>query len=138
MKKLGFRISYNIDDNVWVATKGDITVIFHEDEQGLHYIDLQDNEQGIAFVQTVRASFEGYTKQDVKKAIATHDAPTMLYCLSEQDMEYLVSSKELDNCPATPYALRNANVIFGGPDIAGVGGGQFIERLSASLRTILL
>ena len=73
-------------------------------------------------MQTVRESFEGYTKNEVKKAITAREAPTMLGCLSERDMEYLVSSKELDDCPVTPHDLRNANAIFGGPDIAGVRG----------------
>ena len=70
----------------------------------------------------MRESFEGYTKNEVKKAITAREAPTMLGCLSEQDMEYLVSSKELDDCLVTPHDLRNANAIFGGPDIAGVRG----------------
>ena len=64
-------------------TKGDVRVTFHEDEQGPPYIDLQDTKKGVAFVQTVRKSFEGYTKQDVKKAIAAREAPTMLGCQSE-------------------------------------------------------
>ena len=104
MKKLGFHILYNIDD-----TKGYITVIFHKEKQGLPYINLQDNEQGVAFVRTVHKSFEVHNKQDVKKSIAALEAPTMLGCQSDRDMEYLVNSKELDDCPATPHDLRNAN-----------------------------
>ena len=116
MKKLGFHITYDSHDNFWTVTKEDITVIFHEDEQGLlPYIDLENEDQGVVFVQTVRESFEGYTKHEVKKAITACEAPTMLGC-----MEYLVSSKELDDCPVSPHDLRNAKAIFGGPDIAGV------------------
>ena len=37
-------------------------------------------------------------------------------------MEYLVSSKELDDCPVTPHNLCNATTIFGGPDLVGVQG----------------
>ena len=69
--------------NVWVVTKGDMRVIFYEGEQGLPYIDLQGEEQGFAFVQTVRKSFEGYTKNEVKKAIIARGALTVLGCLSE-------------------------------------------------------
>ena len=47
---------------------------------------IQDDGQGVAFVQTVRKYFEGYTKHEVKKAIAVRDAPTMLGYLAEQDM----------------------------------------------------
>ena len=107
---------------IWTVTKGDITVIFHEDEQGLPYIDLENEDQGVVFVQTMRESFEGYTKHEVKKAITARKAPTMLGCLSERDMEYLVSSKKLDDCPITPHSLHNTNAIFGGPDTAGVRG----------------
>ena len=72
------------------------------------------------FVQTVRESYEGYTKQEVKKAISAREAPTMLGCLSKQDLEVLVSSKELDDMHDSPHNLCNAKAIFGGPDIAGV------------------
>ena len=61
-------------------TNGGVTVIFYKDEQGPPYFNLQDKEQGVAFVQTVHKSFEGYTKHEVKKAIATREAPTMLGC----------------------------------------------------------
>ena len=61
----------------------------------------------------------------------------MLGCLSERDMEYLVSSKALDDYPVTPHDLRNANAIFGGPDIAGVRGKQLGELPSGSSRTML-
>ena len=46
----------------------------------------------------------------------------MLGCLSERDLEVLVSSKELDDMPVAPHNLRNAKAIFGSPDIAGVQG----------------
>ena len=122
IKRLGFHISYNSNDNYCVISKGDVTVTFREDEQGLPYIDLKNKEQGVAFVQKVCESFEGYTKQDVKKSIAVREAPTMAGWQLERDMEYLVSSKELDDCPATPHNLRITNSIFGGPNIAGVWG----------------
>ena len=122
MKKLSFHITYDSHNDFWVVTNGDMKVIFFEDEQGLPYIDLEKEKQGVAFVQTVRKSFEGYTKNEIKKAITAREAPTMLGCLSERDIEYLVSSKELDDCPVTPHDSQNANAIFCGPDTAGVRG----------------
>ena len=112
-------------------------VIFYEDEQGLPYIDLQEEEQGVAFVQTVRESFEGYTKNEVKKAITAREAPTMLGCLSERDMEYLVSSKEHDDCPVTPHDLRNANAILVVLILQECGGKQLGELPSGSSLTML-
>ena len=70
-----------------------MTVTFHEDDQELLYINLNSNEQGVAFVQTVRECFEGYTKQDVKKAIAVRNASTMLGCQSEIGTRDRIPSK---------------------------------------------
>ena len=47
--------------------KDDMTVTFHKDDQGLPYIDLKNKEQGVAFVQAVCESFEGYIRQDFEK-----------------------------------------------------------------------
>ena len=120
MKKLGSHFTYDSHNDFWTVTKGDITVIFCEDEQWLPYIDLKDKDQGVIFVQTVCESYKGYTKQEAKKAITAREAPTMLDCLSEQYLEVLVRSKELDGMPAAPHDFRNAIAVFSGHDIAGV------------------
>jgi hypothetical protein len=122
MKKLGSHFTYDSHNDFWTVTKGDITVIFCEDEQWLPYIDLKDKDQGVIFVQTVRESYKGYTKQEAKKAITAREAPTMLDCLSERYLEVLVRSKELDGMPAAPHDFRNAIAVFSGHDIAGVQG----------------
>ena len=53
-------------------------------------------------MQTVRKISEGYTKHEVKRATTARKTLTMLGFLLEQDMKYLVSSKELDDCPDPP------------------------------------
>ena len=40
---------------------------------------------------------------------------------SEQDLKYLVSSHNLDDCPLTIHDVKNSHAIFG-PNIAGVIG----------------
>ena len=65
---------YDSNDDYWLITRNVVTVTFHKDEQGLLYIDVKG--QGFTFVQTVRESFEGCTKKDMKKATAAREAPT--------------------------------------------------------------
>ena len=53
-------------------------------------------------------------------------------------MEYLVSSKELNDCHVTPHDFRNANAIYDGPVIAGVRGKQLGKRLTALIIRMII
>ncbi len=48
--------------------------------------------------QTVKKNFEGFTKNQVKKAILAHDTQVMMAHLSDNQFEQVVSTKSLDNC----------------------------------------
>ena len=62
LKILGYRITYDSDDNFYLVSKGDVTIKFHEDKEGVPYITVC--KQGVVFTQTLRESMERYTKKE--------------------------------------------------------------------------
>ena len=119
LKRQGFRITYDSDDGFYtVSDRRGASVRFVEDEDGLPCIEV---ETAVAFVQTVRNNFEGFTKREVEKAKLARLAAGRLGHPSARDMEYLVSNKSLSDMPFDLKALRDADTLFG-PNIAAVRG----------------
>lgn len=90
--------------------------------KGLHYFDmnkLTDKEE--LFVQTVQQSYEGFSKEQVKRAIKARKLQAMLGSPAKGDFEAMVRGKLIDDCPVDVSDLQNAHTIFG-PDLAGLRG----------------
>ena len=65
-------ITYDSIDGYYVVHTYKVSVQFHKDEQGLSYIDLDASVYyaSTTLVQTVRSSYNGYTKKEIKAAKA--------------------------------------------------------------------
>ncbi len=98
-------------------------IIVKNNSNGMPYLDVRDVEAEIAlsFIQTVRGNMEGYTQREVKDARAACEAQAMLGHPTDRDFLGMVCSGMILNCPVTPSAVQNANLIFG-PNLAGVRG----------------
>jgi hypothetical protein len=141
-----YRITYDSWEGFYVVHTPRGEVHFHKDEHGLPFIDLaesgreaarmlmqlskdahegEENEgegaDALSFVQTVRGNYEGYTRREILKAKEARRAQTMLGSPSEKDLQGLVSSNMIENCPFTSTDMSNAKAIYG-PDIARTRG----------------
>ena len=71
-----------------------VPVYFHEDVQGLPYIDLDVSvyDAATTLVKTVRSNYEGFTKKDIKAAKAERKLQGMIGSPSKKDHGEMVSS----------------------------------------------
>ena len=58
LKRIGYHITYNMDDGYYEVSKVDISVKFYEDKQGLLYIDTI--KQGVLMVQKLQQNYKGH------------------------------------------------------------------------------
>ena len=84
------------------------------------YLDLSEKDH-VGFAQTVRQRYEGFTREQVKRAILARRAQAMIATPSEKRFKEMVSNRELANCHVTVQDITNAHAIFG-PDLPGVRG----------------
>ena len=88
---------------------------------------------GKCYVQTVNANYEGFTKEEVKRAYLAREAAGMIGGPSEVKMQFLVSNNKLDECPFNLQDVRNAYKIFG-PNLSTVRG-KTVRRAPARVQT---
>jgi hypothetical protein len=138
-------------------------VVFHKDEQGLPYIDLDGSSQDAAImlmmqiarkvsfrkggdeagatapasaamhIQTVQGNYEGHTKREVMRAKEVRRAQAMMGNPSKQDFKGMVSNNMVPNCPNDCQYITNPRTIFG-PDLASVRG-KTVRRTPAPVVT---
>ena len=125
LKRIGYHITYNSEDGYYEVSKGDVSAKFYKDEQGLPYINVI--KQGVLVVQKVQQNYEGYTNKKVDKAALACKASGILGHTLSQDLEYLVSSNNIDDCPITVNDLKNDHASFG-HDIAEVRGKTVMHK----------
>jgi hypothetical protein len=114
--------SWDQDGVFQVHTDGGI-VEFKPSSRGLHYHDLSDpsNNVELMLINTVRENFEGYTRQDVKRAREARRIQGMIANPTKREFAGVVHVKLLTNCPNTVCNVDNGNQIFG-PDLANLRG----------------
>jgi hypothetical protein len=144
-----YRITYDSLDRYYVVHTPRGKVVFHKDEQGLPYINLDgssrdpaimlmmQNVQNVSFrkgrdqivataaanaamhVQTVRGNYEGHTKREVMRAKEARRTQAMMGNPSKKDFKGMVSNNMVPNCPIDCHNIANACNIFG-PDLASI------------------
>ena len=62
------------------------------------YLDIRENHDALAMIQTVRDNFGMFIEKQVEKAIAARDMQARLAHPTEDKFKHMVSSKSLDNC----------------------------------------
>jgi hypothetical protein len=144
-----YRITYDSLDGYYIVHTPRGKVVFHKDEQGLPYINLdrlsQDaaimlmmqNVQNVSFrggqdqikataamnaamhVQTVQGNYKGHTKREMTRAKEARRAQAMMRNPSEHDFKGMVSNNMVPNCPIDCHDIAYACNIFG-PDLASI------------------
>ena len=72
-------------------------------------------------LETVRKNYKGFTKREVKGAIAARIDQGKLAHVPDEKFKQLVSSKYLNNCRIKVNDVTNARTIFG-TNLPGLGG----------------
>lgn len=72
-------------------------------------------------VQTVQQNFEGFSKDQVNRAVKAQKLQAMLGSPARADFESMVRGKLLEDCPITVANIHSARNIFG-PDLVGLRG----------------
>jgi hypothetical protein len=96
----------------------------------LHYHDVSDpsSNMELMLVNTVREKFEGYTRQDVKRAREAQCIQGMIANPTQKESSGIVHEILLTNCPIIVHNLDNANQIFG-PNLANLRGKTTTTKL---------
>jgi hypothetical protein len=79
------------------------------------------SDEQFMMVNTMRGTFEGYIKHNIKKAQEARHLQGMIGNLTEREFEGMVREKLIANFPVTVRDIQNAHQIFG-PDIANLRG----------------
>ena len=139
MREKLYRITYDSWEGYYIVHTPQGQVLFHKDDQGLPYIDLEQSgcmaaimlmqnvhqqrtgSKGVALVQTMRENYKGYTKREVLRAKEARRAQAVIGNPSEGDFKGMVSGNMIKNGSITPSDITNAKEIYG-PALAGMQG----------------
>jgi hypothetical protein len=131
-----FRVTYDSADRggvfqVW-TDKG--VVEFAPTSKGLHALNLCDNPDAAYLLvndiadappqspfPTVRHSYEGFTKRQIKQAVESRRIMSMIGAPTECEFQGLVRHNFLKDCPITNDNIIHAHKIFG-PDLPNLRG----------------
>ena len=80
-------------------------VHFKRSPEGFPYIDLREHEEGVMMVNTVKENIEGFAKAQVKAAHKAYKLQGRTGATSDLDMNNLVRSTSLRNCPLTAASV---------------------------------
>ena len=97
-------------------------------KNGLHYLDIKENKEGIALVMMIRKNFEGYTKKQVESVIEAYCLQAMLAHPSRKDFEGMIHANLILNCPVTLENIYDAHFVNIWQDL----GGKQSEKTRAS------
>ena len=119
----GYAISTHTQGD-WVVTSPKGTkIIFKWDTgvtRGIPYIDLQEHQEGISMIETVRKNFEGVTKKQLNKAITARLLQRQIGHPPDKRYKEIMSLLH-QNCPVSVTDINNARLIFG-PNVSGLRG----------------
>ena len=79
---------------------------------GLPYI-YAAKIQDVAFVKTVRESFEGFSKKYITAAKLARESQRMIGYTYERDLKSMVRNNMIQNFPITTSDVTNSHTIFG-------------------------
>ena len=62
------------------------------------YLDMGEHSEALDLLNTVRDNFEGFTEEQMKRAILAREAHAMVAYPTDSMFKQLVNSKSLENC----------------------------------------
>ena len=141
LEKAGWVIEYKTGGHWHAIAPDGMTLIFKKDKglcDGMPYLDMTKPEEHIipapkddvVFIETVRKNMEGFTAEEVKRAIKARDALAMMAHPPQEKLKRLVSqSNFFGNVPFTAEDISNSNIIFG-PDRGAIRGKSVRQKPS--------
>ena len=119
-RKRGGKLSYDSKnaEGAFVANFGDGKVVtfkrcVHSDFPYINLDEHFDEDGAVMLLQSVQKNMEGYTKQEVVRAIHARDAQAEMAYVSEAGLKIEVSRPILGSSGITRTAISHANDIFG-------------------------
>ena len=118
-RKKGGKLSYDSEksEGGFVADFGNNKIVTFKrcPESDFPYIDLDEHfEDGaVMLLQSVHENMEGYTKQEVQRAINTRDTQAEMAYVSDADLKTELSRPLLGSSGITRADISHANKIFG-------------------------
>ena len=140
----GCKVQYNTGKNWEVYTPSGYILTFYLDTgvcNGMPYLNMdhikdlirvakqQEMDQvGIVMIETVRKNYEGFTKEQVRRATGARDALAMMaHPRAERVNQVVSSTSAVRNWPFTSKDLTNGDLIFG-PDRGAMRGKTVRQR----------
>ena len=118
-RKRGGKLSYDseLSEGAFVADFGDGKVVTFKrcPVSDFPYIDLDEHfEDGaVMLLQSVRSNMEGYTRNELQRAVHVRDTQAEMAYISEADLKTEVSRPLLESSTISRADITNANKIFG-------------------------
>ena len=115
LEATGYLVSTHTHGN-WVVTSPNGKKIVFKRDIGvcnrMPYIDLRDNQEGIAMIETVCKKFAGATKREIEKAYIVRTVQRTIGHPPDERFKEIVSLGEngLCDCPVTASDVSNKNI----------------------------
>eukprot|EP00957_Ditylum_brightwellii_P070853 5384163-Ditylum_brightwellii.AAC.1 len=77
------------------------------------YLDIRENHEALALIQTVCKHFGTFTERQVNQAITARDMQARMAHPTDEAFNQMINGKTLDNCPIVASDIVNARSIFG-------------------------
>eukprot|EP00957_Ditylum_brightwellii_P056902 4313730-Ditylum_brightwellii.AAC.1 len=81
--------------------------------KGMPYLDIHENHEALALIQTVRKNFGKFTERQVNQAITAHNIKARMAHPTDEPFKQMINGKTIDNCPIVANDIVNARAIFG-------------------------
>ena len=79
---------------------------------GLYYFDTADRENDVLLLNTLSKNREGFTRREYEGAREARRAIHLLGFLLDRDLENMVRSNVIVNCPVTFSNVKTLNLFF--------------------------
>ena len=111
-----YPVAYTSKDSAFIVHRGDNPVRFELAEDNLYSIDT-----AVQLVQTVKDQAQNYTPRQIKSAKAARTLMQTLGYPTVRDMQNILKSNAIANCPVTSDDVNLAVQIYG-PEISPIKG----------------
>eukprot|EP00957_Ditylum_brightwellii_P103362 7877034-Ditylum_brightwellii.AAC.1 len=97
------------------------------------YLDIRENHEALALIQTVHEHFRKFTEHQVNRAITARDIQARMAHPTDESFKQMINRKTIDNSPIVASEIVNARAIFGPdcPDLQGKNVRQRPERIES-------
>eukprot|EP00957_Ditylum_brightwellii_P154228 11737031-Ditylum_brightwellii.AAC.1 len=91
------------------------------------YLDICENHEALALIQTVHNFFGKFTERQVNQTITARNLQARMAHSTDESFKQIINGKTLDNCPIVASDIVNARTMFG-PNHPGLQGKTVRQR----------